>query len=87
MAEFLRDYCSSAKCGAAIIWAISATTGSPQPIDFAPSADGTVKLTERPGEAPLATVIRNPADRFGKQLRLAHHASCPDAARWRGGKR
>lgn len=85
MAEFLRDQCDT--CNADIVWAISAAKGVRQPIDFEPSATGTVRLTERPGQPPLATVIRNPADRFGKVLRLAHHATCPQAAQWRGRRR
>lgn len=70
-------------CHARIIWATSAKTLAAMPIDADPRTDGTIRLTERPGLPPLATVLSVEA-RFGvRRLYVSHFASCPQAASWR----
>lgn len=79
MAEHRVTQCPS--CGADVIWAISARNGTRQPIDAEPSAAGSIRLTARPDQPPLAEVITNAARRFGLKLRVAHHATCPKPIR------
>lgn len=72
-------------CQAPIIWAVSAKTGRPMPIDVEPTAGANVELVAhavRPDEW-LAKVI-SPRLTFGRgDLRMAHHASCPQGKAWK----
>lgn len=69
-------------CGAEIIWARS-VNGVPMPLDAKPVPDGNVIL-----EDGTARVIGGPLEvPPGTKLYSAHHATCPDAERWRGRKR
>lgn len=51
------------------------------PVDFTPTDDGTVLLTERPGRSPLAEVVAAGQDGLlaGEQLRRSHFSTCPQA--------
>jgi hypothetical protein len=80
MTKPVDDTCRS--CNAPIIWAVT-DRGRDMPVNAEPSADGSVQLVGREGQAPLAKVLKV-ADRFGKtNLRRSHFADCPDAPRWR----
>lgn len=75
-------------CGAPIIWAISPKTGRPMPVDIEPTAGANVELTPhtvRPGDWHARVVA--PAHTFGRtDLRMAHHATCPQGKQWKRGK-
>jgi hypothetical protein len=69
--------CSS--CRAPIFWAKSASTGKPMPIDAEPVDNGNLAIDA--GKAFLLNAEQRAAYR-GPRYR-SHHASCPDAAKWR----
>jgi hypothetical protein len=74
-------------CQAPMLWAIT-TNGKHIPVDAEPVAvnggGGNIRLTPRPGMAPLAKVVRNPADLFGvREVYRSHFATCPHADRHR----
>lgn len=77
------EHCRS--CQAPIIWATSAATGRAMPVDAEPFEGGNVELTEHPD--PTASMVRAivhaqpPLD--APPLRMAHHATCPQADTWR----
>jgi hypothetical protein len=74
------EKCSS--CSADIIWAVTINAKA-MPVDAVPVAGANVAIEYRPGMTPLARVL-TVAQQFGrKNLHLPHHASCPDAAKWR----
>lgn len=74
-------YCRS--CGAPILWART-QAGVPIPLDRDPTPegnlveeeDGRVRVIAGPLEVPTGTTIYMP-----------HHATCPDGAAWRRGKK
>ena len=88
--------CSGPRCGAAIRWA-ETRTGKPIPLDAEPHPDGPVVLEPRPGGKPsLAIVVGKPKpapaqlDLLAPPLEvddrprwMPHHATCPDAPRFR----
>ncbi len=75
-----RSTCRS--CDAPIIWAVT-TREQLMPVDADPSTDGNVELVTRQlNVAPLAIVHAQPPLGAGP-LRMPHHATCPDAAKWR----
>lgn len=63
-------------CPAAILWAVT-VNGKAIPVDLEPADDGNVRLTERPGQAPLAEVL-GPLERELEDgpLHWPHHATC-----------
>lgn len=82
------DTCRS--CGAAIIWATT-DRGVSMPVDRDPAAGGNVSLTPhaaRDGQWRAAVVA--PRLAFGRtDLRMPHHATCPQGRAWkrkRGGR-
>ena len=78
----MTDRCRS--CKAEIRWALS-VGGYLMPLDYAPTADGNIRLerVDDPERTPRARVVL-PADRVdGEQLYLAHFATCAQADRWR----
>lgn len=69
-------------CGRPIVWAVT-RNGKDMPVNPEPVKDGNIKLTARPGMAPLADVLPV-AKRFGrKDLVTSHFTNCPGADRWR----
>lgn len=73
-------------CGAEIIWALT-VNGIPMPVDASPTADGNCVLTPAPGGRVTVEVL-GPLDLAlagddHPPLRMAHHATCPDADTWR----
>lgn len=62
-------------CGADIIWART-SSGRNIPVDADPTPDGNVELTG-------TTVVVHPGPVPDLELRMAHHATCPQAAEWR----
>lgn len=79
MSGYVKDECGS--CHAPIIWTLT-TNANKMPVDFEPSAEGTVAL--RPGwQGPISAVL-GMTKRFGRNdLRTTHFATCPDAKTWR----
>lgn len=78
---------SCESCHAPIIWAVN-RNNDPMPIDTEPvnpnTGGGTVLLTARGGTAPLAAVVSNPAQLFGKRwVWRPHMKTCPYAERYR----
>ena len=74
-------------CDAEIIWAVSAATGKPAPIDAAPSDGGNIHLREAPGTETGDKVIvytmmtKEAASQYqGGDAHRSHFATCPDAA-------
>lgn len=61
-------------CEAEIIWAASATTGKPMPMDAAPNPAGAFVIVT--GKARKATVED---DRLRRERYTCHFATCPDA--------
>lgn len=72
-------------CHAAIAW-VKTVTGANMPLDLSPTADGNVVLNAR-GEAEVLGPLELLALPAGTVRRTPHHATCPDAASWRGEKR
>lgn len=75
-------------CGAPIVWARSASTGSLMPINPEPCANGNIILTEPadPG-APLLWTVLTAAARaqpaLGEPRYMSHFATCPRAGQHR----
>lgn len=71
-------------CKARIVWAITAR-GKRMPFDMAPTRDGNMVL-ERSGLAESLLRAR-PVELMdlGVERYMPHHATCPDADRWRRG--
>jgi hypothetical protein len=87
MDDFRIESCRS--CQAGIIWAATAG-GKTMPVDAAPSDDGNVALTLRPGGSATAAVLSAAtiaAETSGlfpsglPPLRTSHFVTCPNAAR------
>lgn len=75
-----QDRCRT--CQQEIVWAVT-RNGKDMPVNVEPEKDGNIRLTERPGMAPLADVLPV-AKRFGRtDLRTSHFTNCPGADRWR----
>lgn len=79
--------CTGPNCGADIIWAMT-TAGRPMPVDVERVAGGNIELDEpdlltpdivRP-PAPIARVVKAQP---GVWRYRSHHASCPDAWRFK----
>lgn len=73
-------------CGAAILWART-KNGKAMPLDAEPTPEGNVVLTgevvpSARGAVPICEVLAGP-DLFGAPLRMPHHATCPQADKWR----
>lgn len=81
MAGWETEGCRS--CGAPVIWCRS-PKGRPQPVDAEPVAGGYLALEPCvDGSAPVARRVP-PALSFGRRdLRQAHHHTCPHGSRWR----
>lgn len=82
------SWCRS--CGARVLWAVTAATGSRMPLDEAPVADGYVTIEAWPNTAVPVATVHAPGGLFdtrpaGAARYVPHHATCPDAARWRRG--
>lgn len=71
---------SCRSCAAPIIWAVT-TNGKFMPVDAYPTDDGNVELVD--GTPPRAIVHGQPPLGLVGELRLPHHASCPQADQWR----
>lgn len=65
-------------CDAEIIWAKSATTGRPMPMDAKPDPKGTFVIISGKARAATAEDDRLFRDRF-----TSHFATCKDADEWR----
>lgn len=72
------ERCSS--CNAEVVFAQNPKTLKLMPVNFAPSAGGNVRLTERPAGPPLAEVVGRDLAFGRSDLRLSHFATCPRAA-------
>lgn len=72
------DKCKS--CGAAIVWALSSTTGKRMPVDAEPTKQGNVILS---GDSPdlSARVQGGPLDDGSGHL--SHFVTCPQRDQWR----
>jgi hypothetical protein len=80
MGEFETTTCRS--CPAPIIWA-ETENGKRMPVNAEPATGGNVRLRERPGQTPLAVVLKT-AETFGKTgLRTSHFVTCEQASEWR----
>jgi uncharacterized protein GlcG (DUF336 family) len=83
MPDFTVESCRS--CDAPIIWAVTASTLKPMPVDAAVVAKGgNVALEYRSDDMqPLARVLPV-AKQFGRtNLRQSHFVTCPHAGQWR----
>lgn len=74
-------------CQARMLWTIT-PTGSPSPIDYAPSANGNVLVLQPSDLGELLSVVLSGdalerARARGVKLRLNHFASCPKADEFR----
>lgn len=77
-------------CRAPILWAIT-ERGKAMPLDAEPDPAGNVILTGEVrrtdhGSAPVAVVLGNTSELFGDPdttRYMPHHASCPEAERFR----
>ena len=67
-------------CGAPIEWRQTAATGKLIPLDLEPRTDGNLVVTG--GLASQAKMFDPPESR-----RVSHFATCPQAAKWRRGKK
>lgn len=84
MADFEVENCRT--CHAQVIWAVTVNARA-MPVDAEPAPGGNVQLEARPGLQPLARVLPV-AKQFGKKdLHTSHFARCPQAERWRSGRR
>lgn len=74
-------------CHAPIFWASTTAKGKPMPLDLEPHDNGNVEVIEGQ-HGPLATVLGplevQLARGVGSDLFMPHHATCPDAADWKG---
>lgn len=82
------EHCRS--CGATIVWAETAVTGRPNPIDSEPAKDGNVRLQPRIDAMPLAHYYGKTAkellvEKYGDAIPWfkSHFATCPHAAKHR----
>lgn len=71
--------CAGKDCGAQIVWA-KTVKGKLMPVDLEPSPDGNVELAFEDGRM-VARVHAQPI--LGVELRMPHHATCPNAADFR----
>jgi len=70
-------------CSAPIIWAIT-KTGNRMPVDARPHPNGNVQLTQEGSATPWATVHKQGPGLFDEWVgHMPHHATCPDADKWR----
>ncbi|MBZ0118671.1 MAG: hypothetical protein K8H88_16840 [Sandaracinaceae bacterium] len=70
-------------CKALVLWTVT-ESGELMPVDFAPSADGTIAI--KPGTHAGKRVWRSRVvrlDERGVMRRKSHFASCPNAPEWR----
>lgn len=82
-------------CLAPIRWAPTAKAGAPMPLDYEPTVKGNVRLEPtavRNGRQEVKAVVLGPielelARAAGEELYMPHHATCPDAAEWKGARR
>lgn len=90
-AHFTGDPAKAAKCkscGAAILWVIS-IKGTSQPLDFEPNEKGNLVVDAKRIVRDGHVVIEDHARRydelfdFGCDVFMPHHATCPQAAKWR----
>lgn len=77
-------------CKAHMLWALT-PSGAKQPIDYRPSENGNVLLLQPSGLGELLAIVLtgdtlNRARARGMDLRLPHHASCPNADEFRRAK-
>lgn len=80
MAIFAAALCKS--CPAQVFWA-ETDRGKRMLVDAVPVAKGgNLRVTERDGKAPLATVVA-PHLRFGTTLHISHFATCVNARQHR----
>jgi hypothetical protein len=93
MTRFPVADCSA--CHAPILWAVTQKSGTPQPLDYEPNPEGNIVLV--PGEtvtlrgavAPMCRVVTKLDRETGlfdtdaPAIYMPHHATCPDAARFR----
>lgn len=72
-------------CGRPILWCTSVATGRAMPVDADPTPDGNVEVTEHPDPAAsmLRAVVHAQPPLGSPPLRMAHHATCPQADEWR----
>lgn len=77
-------------CGAAVVWAVHASSGKRSPFDAEPAELGNWSLAREGGElvARYAGPVRHGALELGDISSLPgfyvpHFATCPDAADWR----
>jgi len=84
-------------CNAPMVWAVT-PAGKRQPFDQEPTESGTYLLShEQQGKPPVARyqdsaareTLRRQAATRGETLKLfvPHHATCPERARFKKGKR
>lgn len=82
----MRAACTT--CGAAIEWGRFAKSGTAVPLDVGPVSNGNlVVLMRDAGDVPLVRIasreeLETAVDR-NRELRRAHFATCPDAAKHR----
>lgn len=76
MPDHVITTCSS--CPAQIIWARTAATGTPMPINAEPDPDGNLVL--RPGPDGPRALKRDAHLHFGATTYTSHFATCPAAA-------
>jgi len=67
-------------CGAAIVWCLT-KNDKRQPVDVDPVANGNIKIMEEP-DGTLRSIVVKPGSE--PNLRISHHATCPDAKQWKG---
>jgi hypothetical protein len=72
-------------CGAPVIWRKHNETGKPLIIDATPVANGNIVLLE---DGEHYRILHQPAVRetYEGDRYIAHWATCPDAAKWKGKK-
>lgn len=59
--------------------------GRAMPLDVDPTPDGNVEI--RDGIAHVLGPLEKELVEDPSRLRMPHHATCPDAHRWRGGSK
>lgn len=73
-------------CHALIRWVTMAATGKANPLDAEPVENGNIEVMEVRGR-DIGRIVSDEARLFPVPLYLAHWATCPDAAKWRKGKK
>lgn len=68
-------------CKAEVVWAKNADTGSTQIVDAAPSPRGNILVFVTPAGTMCRVIPKD--EQEGLELRLDHHATCPEAQRFR----